>query len=84
MPQRRAHHLVGAIVGEAMQRKLPLRELPLVFDAGTCIGKSMNRFFECLGSKNAVDAFVSYGSTSPEQVRGQIDRWKEVLGDASA
>ena len=29
MPQRRAHHLVGAIVGEAMQRDVPLSELPL-------------------------------------------------------
>ena len=29
VPQRRAHHLVGAIVGEAMQRDVSLAELPL-------------------------------------------------------
>ncbi len=78
MPQRKAHHLVGAIVGEAMQKDVALSELTL---------KSLQAHspeidasvYECLGSRNAVDAFVSYGSTAPSQVRSQIDRWKKQL-----
>lgn len=81
-PQRRAHHLVGAIVGEAMQRGVSLSELPLEvmqghaeeIDAGV---------YEFLGTKNAVAAFVSYGSTSPDQVRNQIERWSEILDQPS-
>jgi argininosuccinate lyase len=78
MPQRRAHHLVGAIVGDAMQRKLPLAELPLeVFQShAEEIDASV---YDSLGTKNAVAAFVSYGSTAPDQVRAQIDRWNQKL-----
>ena len=41
--------------------------------------RSTRTVYEILGSKNAVGAFVSYGSTSPDQVRLQIDRWKDIL-----
>ena len=34
VPQRKAHHVVGAIVGEAMKTGIPLSELPLENDAG--------------------------------------------------
>ncbi len=78
MPQRRAHHLVGAIVGEAMEREVPLCDLPLkVMQSHAAeIDESI---FDCLGSANAVEAFVSYGSTAPDQVRAQIGRWKAEL-----
>jgi argininosuccinate lyase len=78
MPQRTAHHVVGAIVGEAMKRKVPLSELPMevLQSHSTEIDASV---YECLGSENAVAAFVSYGSTAPDQVRAQIDRWKQLL-----
>ncbi|TWU57609.1 argininosuccinate lyase [Rubripirellula reticaptiva] len=78
MPQRRAHHLVGAIVGEAMQLDVPLSELSIESLQAHApeIDKSI---YDCLGSRNAVDAFVSYGSTAPAQVRSQIDRWKKLL-----
>jgi argininosuccinate lyase len=78
MPQRRAHHLVGAIVGEAMEQGVPLSELPL--EALRKHAEEIDQtVYECLGSKNAISAFVSYGSTAPSQVRAQIDRWKEQL-----
>ena len=79
MPQRRAHHLVGAIVAEAIRRKLPLKALPLevLRSHAEEIDASV---FEVLGSRNAVEAFCSYGSTAPAQVRIQIDRWKKRLG----
>ncbi len=78
VPQRRAHHLVGAIVGEAMQRDVPLCDLPL--DIMQAHAEEIDdSVYNCLGSKNAVNAFVSYGSTAPDQVRFQMDRWKKIL-----
>ncbi len=76
MPQRRAHHLVGAIVAEAIQRDVPLAALPL--EVLRSYAEEIDRsVFEVLGSRNAVSAFTSYGSTAPSQVRAQIDRWKQ-------
>jgi argininosuccinate lyase len=78
MPQRKAHHLVGAIVGEAMQQNVPLAELPL--EAMRQHAEEIDEtVYDCLGTANAVAAFVSYGSTAPGQVRSQIDLWKERL-----
>ena len=78
VPQRRAHHLVGAIVGDAMQRDLPLADLPLevLKNHAPEIDETV---FEALGCRNSVAAFASYGSTAPDQVRLQIDRWKARL-----
>jgi argininosuccinate lyase len=78
VPQRRAHHLVGAIVGDAMQKDVPLAELPL--EALQSHAPEIDAtVFESLGCKNSVAAFVSYGSTAPDQVRIQIERWKTKL-----
>ena len=78
VPQRRAHHLVGAIVGDAMQRDLPLADLPL--DVLKYHAPEIDEtVFEALGCRNSVAAFASYGSTAPDQVRLQIDRWKVRL-----
>ena len=78
MPQRRAHHLVGAIVGEAMERDVPLSDLPLdvMKNHADEIDETV---YECLGCKNAISAFVSYGSTAPREVESQIKRWKKSL-----
>lgn len=78
IPQRTAHHAVGAIVADAMERDLPLSELPLevMREYDEAIDESV---YDVLGSKNAVDAFVSYGSTAPDQVRAQMDAWSKKL-----
>ncbi|MFG0261382.1 MAG: argininosuccinate lyase [Novipirellula sp. JB048] len=81
VPQRRAHHLVGAIVGEAMQRDVPLSELSLEA-MQTHAPEIDESVFEILGSKNAVNAFVSYGSSAPDQVQSQVERWRTQLTDA--
>ncbi|QEG40481.1 argininosuccinate lyase [Roseimaritima ulvae] len=80
MPQRRAHHLVGAIVGEAMQRRVSLSELPLdvLQQHAPELDGSVR---EVLGSRNAIEAFQSEGSTAPERVREQIQYWTTALGD---
>ncbi|QDS95143.1 Argininosuccinate lyase [Roseimaritima multifibrata] len=78
MPQRRAHHLVGAIVGEAMRRRVTLSDLPLevMQEHAPELDASVR---EVLGSKQAVEAFVSEGSTSPKRVAQQVAIWKERL-----
>jgi argininosuccinate lyase len=79
VPQRTAHHLVGHLVGEAIKRQVPLAGLPTeVFsEAHELLDDSV---YGVLGVDNAVAAFCSYGSTSPSEVKKQIDRWKERLG----
>ncbi len=78
MPQRRAHHLVGAIVGDAMKNRLPLKDMSLEqFQShDPQIDASV---YEVLGVDRAVQAFVSYGSTAPLQVQEQIQKWKSKL-----
>ena len=78
MPQRTAHHLVGSLVAVATARDVPLSELtngeieaagaPLVPD-----------FRAVCGAQGAVSAYQSYGSSSPEQVRKQIQNWGSEL-----
>lgn len=78
MPQRRAHHLVGAIVGEAMEKKVALKDLSL--DALQKHAPELDEsVYECLGTQNAVAAFVSYGSTAPDQVKAQVASWTTKL-----
>ncbi len=81
MPQRRAHHLVGAIVGEAMKRRVTLAELPL--EAMQHHAPELDASIkECLGTRQAIKAFRSEGSTGPQQVDQQIAFWaKELQSD---
>ncbi|MEL7263881.1 MAG: argininosuccinate lyase, partial [Planctomycetota bacterium] len=78
IPQRTAHHVVGSIVGVAMRKSVSLAELTLQEMQQHCpeLDESV---FDVLGTKNAVAAFCSYGSTAPGEVRKQIDRWKQRL-----
>lgn len=78
MPQRRAHHLVGAIVGEAMRRGVPLADLPLEVMRQHA-PELTSDVAKVLGAANAVAAFRSEGSTSPDRVAEQVRLWKERL-----
>lgn len=77
--QRRAHHLVGELTARAMDRNLPLSGLPLS-EFQKLDGTLDDSVYELLGPRGAVNAFVSEGSTGPEQVAKQVRRWKEKLG----
>lgn len=78
VPQRTAHHLVGQLVREAMQRKVPLRELPSdVFHAAH--EALRGQVADVLGVDAAVRRFVSYGSTAPSEVEFQVAYWKKRL-----
>jgi argininosuccinate lyase len=80
VPQRTAHELVGQLVHTAMERGVPLVELELM-DFQTALPELDESVFEVLGAERAVAAFVSYGSTAPDQVAAQIERWTERLHD---
>lgn len=78
LPQRTAHHAVGRLVGAAMERGVPLAELSLAEIQQT--EPSLDEgVYDVLGVHNAVQAFVSYGSTAPEEVNKQIAAWQRKL-----
>jgi argininosuccinate lyase len=76
--QRRAHHLVGELVKAATERRVPLAELPLAeFQrVDSTLDESV---YEVLGTDHAVAAFVTYGSTAPQQVAEQVAYWRQKL-----
>ena len=77
-PQRTAHGIVGRLVRKAMERGVRLSDLCMEdfreVDPG--LDESV---YQVLGALKAVEAMQSYGSTGPDQVRLQIDRWKRML-----
>lgn len=79
LPQRKAHHLVGALVRQAMSANVRLADLPLsAFQA--LQGDLDATVYDVLGVENAIRAFVSYGSTAPQEVARQVERWKQQIG----
>ena len=78
VPQRKAHELVGKLVRKALSRGVCLGELPLgdFQEADPGLDQSV---YDVLGAEKAVQAFVSYGSTAPEQVARQIELWRKKL-----
>jgi argininosuccinate lyase len=82
MPQRTAHHKVGALVAIAKERGVSLSELTdkefesvdPTFDPS--IRKS-------LGVDGAVASYQSYGSSHPDQVALQISRWQKRLSSGA-
>lgn len=78
MPQRSAHHAVGALVRRAMGEGKRLADLPL--DAFQEMDSRLDAsVFDILGVENAIQSFVSYGSTAPQRVAEQVQAWKERL-----
>lgn len=79
IPQRTAHGIIGRLVGKARREKRSLAELPLA-DFQEAHPELDEKVYEVLGVERAVAAMQSYGSTAPDRVRAQIERWKEKLG----
>ncbi len=82
VPQRKAHELVGKLVRKALTRSVRLADLSLADfrEADPDLDESV---YAVLGAENAVRAFVSYGSTAPDQVKYQLEAWRERLGMTS-
>lgn len=76
VPQRTAHETVGRLVRVAMEKNVPLARLPMESFRDIYAGFDES-VYTILGAKNAVAAMQSYGSTSPPEVRKQIDAWKK-------
>ena len=70
--------LVGAIVGDAMRRGIPLSQMTLE-QLRAHEPDLDDSVYSVLGTHNAVRAFVSQGSTAPDRVREQIEVWKGRL-----
>ncbi len=80
VPQRTAHGMVGRLVRKALEQKVRLQDLPL--EAFREEWPQADRgLFEVLGAQQAVGAMRTYGSTNPDEVRRQIERWKQRLAN---
>jgi argininosuccinate lyase len=81
--QRTAHELVGRLVRKALDRGVRLADLSLA-DFQEAHPELDASVYDVLGPEKAVAAMISYGSTGPEQVKEQVQRWKEkLMQDAS-
>ena len=78
VPQRTAHGMVGRLVRKAMDRGVRLSDLPLC-EFQEALPELDESVYGVLGVQQAVAAMTSYGSTAPEQVKLQVERWKQRL-----
>ncbi|XP_040377865.1 argininosuccinate lyase, chloroplastic isoform X1 [Oryza brachyantha] len=82
VPFRTSHEIVGRSVALCVSKNCQLAEL------GLDDLKSVHPVFEAdvygyLGVENAVNKFISYGSTGSEQVKKQLEDWRTQLGISS-
>jgi argininosuccinate lyase len=78
IPFRDAHHVTGAAVKMAETRGCELAELPIA-DLQSLESRITPAIFDVLTPAASVASRRSYGGTSPDQVRAQIARWKDIL-----
>jgi argininosuccinate lyase len=78
IPQRTAHHLVGSLVGTAQSQGKRLADLTDE-ELKSAHPQLDGAVREVLGVEKAVEAYQSFGSSNPAQVRSQIAHWKEQL-----
>src|ERR1700732_1180231 len=78
MPFREAHHVTGRIVAKAASESIPLHDLAL--DKMRAIEPRITKeVFAVLSVDNSVKSRVSYGGTSPKNVRREAGRWLKAL-----
>jgi len=79
VPQRSAHELVGKLVAlaEGSNRRLAELSIAELAAAHPSLGPEA---VGALGAARGVEAFRSYGSTAPAEVRRQLAAWRERLG----
>ena len=78
LPFREAHHVTGKIVALADSKGLELKKLPLS-DLKSVEKRITQEVYAALDVAGSVKSRTSYGGTAPDQVRAQIERWKEIL-----
>ena len=78
LPFRDAHHATGAAVKRAEELGVDLADVPLA-ELQAINPAITAQVYEVLTPAASVKSRMSYGGTSPEQVKAQIARWKEML-----
>jgi argininosuccinate lyase len=79
MPFREAHHVTGRIVAKAATENVALQDLPLE-TMQAIEPRITGDIFAVLSVDNSVRSRVSYGGTSPKNVRREANRWLKALG----
>ena len=80
MPQRTAHHKVGALVAIAKARKVSL--VGLTEAEIKSVDESLDGTIRStLGVSGAVQSYRSFGSSNPGRVEEQIKRWTLLIAD---
>jgi len=78
LPFREAHHITGAAVKRAEALGCDLPALPLA-ELQALEPRVTDGVYRVLTPQASVASRTSYGGTAPDQVRAQIQRWKESL-----
>jgi argininosuccinate lyase len=78
LPFRDAHHVTGAAVKRAEELGSDLAGLPLG-ELQALDGRISAAIYDVLTPQASVASRRSYGGTAPDQVRAQVQRWKEKL-----
>ena len=79
VPQRTAHHKVGALVALAKEQNMTLVELSDQDFQKVDPNFDGNLLRKSLGVQGAVASYRSYGSSGPEFVAEQVAFWKKKL-----
>lgn len=74
LPFRQAHHITGAIVRLASEKRIGLEELRLA-EMQSVEPRITAAVFDVLGVENSVASRTSFGGTAPENVRAQARSW---------
>eukprot|EP00267_Zea_mays_P046655 XP_020399042.1 argininosuccinate lyase isoform X1 [Zea mays] len=82
VPFRTSHEIVGRSVALCVSKNCQLAELELA-DLKSVHPVFEDDVYEYLGVENAVNKFISYGSTGSEQVKKQLEDWRIQLGVSS-
>jgi argininosuccinate lyase len=78
IPFRDAHHITGSLVALAEGKGCNLEDLTLE-DMQLQHSGITQDVFGVLGLDNSVGSRTSYGGTSPENVKAQVARWREIM-----
>lgn len=78
VPMRSAHEAVGKLVRLCEEKGCRLAELPAEHYDTICAGAGAT-IYQFLGAANAIQAFRSAGSTAPQSVHRELERWQREL-----
>ncbi len=78
LPFREAHHVTGRAVALAEEKNVALDELPIEALQGID-ARITSGVFSVLSVEASVESRTSFGGTAPQQVREQVDYWRNRL-----